>query len=406
MNILFICDEYPPGPNGGIGSVIQNLARELVIQGHQVYVVGLYTYQYGELDYEVDKGVKIWRLRYGFNFGNNRIFYKLQRKAPSILKSVLYGSSDFVKFVDFIEKVIEVEKIDIIEQPDWNTYAYDIGISNPIFPKLKIPLTIKSHGSYSYFCKELQLPIIKEWGKIDQLIFLRADAISFVSKYCLEEDRTLFNFTVPTQILYNALPEINEADPLERSKNLVFFSGTLVSKKGVFSLMKAWNRVIALYPDARLVVFGKGEIEPLKSLLDNNAKNTVDFKGHQSRHILFEYLNIATLSIFPSYSETFGLGAVESMSCACPTIFTKRSCGPEIIQHNVNGLLVDPDNIEEIANNILLLLNDEHKRKELGQRGKAEVTNKFNLSFLAQQHITWYSEVIANFANGFKIGNS
>jgi glycogen synthase len=46
MNILYICDEYPPGPNGGIGSVVQNLARELVKQGHKVYVVGLYPIGY------------------------------------------------------------------------------------------------------------------------------------------------------------------------------------------------------------------------------------------------------------------------------------------------------------------------------------------------------------------------
>lgn len=48
MNILFICDEYPPGKNGGIGTVVQNLGRELVKQGHSIFVVGLYHFSYGE----------------------------------------------------------------------------------------------------------------------------------------------------------------------------------------------------------------------------------------------------------------------------------------------------------------------------------------------------------------------
>ena len=397
MNILFICDEYPPGLNGGIGSIVQSLSREMQRQGHRVYVIGLYTYQYGEADYEVDNGVRIWRLRYGFNFGKNKILYKFQRKIPSFIKSGLFGRSDFKRFVGFVCKIIQEESIDIIEQPDWNTFAYEIGISNPVLPKLSIPLILKSHGSHSYFSKELNLPIRQKWRDIDKALFARADAISFVSKYCFEQNKLLFDIHVPTQILYNALPQNADQVKSERSGNIVFFSGTLVQKKGIFSLIKAWNIVNALVPDAKLIVFGKGETKALEDLLDNRARNSVDFKGHCPRKVLDGYLSLATLSIFPSYSETFGLGAVESMSCGCPTIFTKRSCGPEIIQHQENGLLVDPDDIQEIADTIMLLLSNKSLRERLGARGQIDVENRFNLTNITQKHILWYKEVISSF---------
>jgi len=64
MNVLFICEEYPPGKNGGIGTMVRMLGREMVKQGHNVYVAGLYPHGYGEADYEEDEGVKVWRLRY------------------------------------------------------------------------------------------------------------------------------------------------------------------------------------------------------------------------------------------------------------------------------------------------------------------------------------------------------
>lgn len=397
MNILFICDEYPPGLNGGIGSITQSLAREMVQQGHQVYVAGLYSYEYGQNDYEEDNGVKVWRLRYGFNFRSTRFLYRVQRKMPNFLKSLLYGQRNFDKFTCFIEKLIETEKVEIIEQPDWNTFAYDIGILHPILPSLSIPLVIKSHGSHSYFSKELNLPLREKWSAIDKKLFARADAISFVSKYCGEQNRLLFDIKVATQVLYNALPHNSRTIQSQRLNNLVFFSGTLVQKKGIYSLIKAWNIVSISVPEARLVVFGKGDIKPLKALLKNNTINTVDFKGHQARENLIEYLQTATLSVFPSYSETFGLGAVESLSCGCPTIFTKKSCGPEIIQHGENGLLIDPDNIQEIAEAILLLLHDKELRNLIGNRGKIDAQHRFSLSQLTEQHIRWYMSVIHSF---------
>jgi glycogen synthase len=63
MTILFICNEYPPGKSGGIGSMTRVLARAMVKAGHQVLVAGLYAHGYGQKDYEEDQGVKVWRRR-------------------------------------------------------------------------------------------------------------------------------------------------------------------------------------------------------------------------------------------------------------------------------------------------------------------------------------------------------
>ena len=82
MNILYICDEYPPGKNGGIGTMVQVLGRELVKQGHNVHVAGLYGYRYGSSDYEEDKGVRVYRLRYGLNLRlneKNRLYNILEK---------------------------------------------------------------------------------------------------------------------------------------------------------------------------------------------------------------------------------------------------------------------------------------------------------------------------------------
>jgi glycogen synthase len=395
MNILFICDEYPPGLNGGIGSIVQDMSRALVAKGHKVFVVGLYTYGYGQNDYQEDKGVKIWRLRYGFNFSRYKLLYRIQRKLLRPLKSFLFGQKNFDAFVSFIQRLIIEESIDIIEQPDWNTFAYDIGIKNPILPPLNIPLVIKSHGSYSYFSKELNTVPKKCWKYIDHKLYQRADAIAAVSKYTAEQNIQIFQLKQNVEVIYNALDIATSKQETKREKDLVFFSGSLVQKKGIFQLIKAWNYVIKEFPTAQLIVFGKGDTEPLKKLLITPL--TVNFMGHQPKQILIKYLNSATLAVFPSYSETFGLAAVEAMSCGCPTIFTQRSCGPEIIENGVDGILIDPDDIQEISQSIIALLGDEQRRLELGKNAKEKVALKYNLDLSVQYHIEWYKSVILNF---------
>src|ERR1700722_12606086 len=63
MNILYLCDEYPPGVCGGIGIATQSIARSLVKKGHNVVVAGFYDRDYGEKNEFTDNGVKVYRFR-------------------------------------------------------------------------------------------------------------------------------------------------------------------------------------------------------------------------------------------------------------------------------------------------------------------------------------------------------
>ncbi len=399
MNVLFICDEYPPGLNGGIGTMVQQLSQELVRQGHQVFVIGLYSYRYGCPDYEIDHGVKIFRLRYGLKLpvnGTSR-WYNLLEKLPNFIKRNLNGKSAYKNYIDFINRLITEFKIDIVEMPDWNTFAYNIGIKYPILPVFNIPVVLKLHGSHSYFSKELDEPVKKYWHTIDRLIWERADAVIAVSGYTASQNVALFQKSKPIKILYNTVAVLNKERDIKRLENLVFYSGSLVKKKGIFELLRAWNNVIKEFPQAQLVVFGKGPIAALKANLTYSAIASVTFMGHQPRPILMEYLQKSTLAIFPSFSETFGLVAIEAMSTGCPTIFTKLSCGPEIVTDFVNGLLVDPNNTDEIADKILLLLNNVSLRNAIGVAGKNTVMERFEITKSATDHVAFYQEVISKF---------
>jgi glycosyltransferase involved in cell wall biosynthesis len=383
--------------NGGIGTAVQSLARELVRQGNKVYVAGLYRYRYEQADYEEDQGVKVWRLRFGVNLrvASTSRLYNLLEKSPALLRRHLNGKKAFMSYLHFLQRLIEKENIQVIEIPDWNNFAFFTGFVVR-WPAFKAPLIVKSHGSYTYFKQEMNQSLDTLPKTIDLELYRRGDAFAAVSHYTAEQNRKLFSIEKQIKVLYNGI-EVPAEHKMERRKNTVIFTGTLIKKKGIFQLLKAWNLVHKAMPDAELIVYGKGKVQAAKDFLDAESAGSVFFKGHVPRTELFDALRSTMLAVFPSYSETFGLMCVEAMSVGCPIIYTKRSCGPEIVQHKENGLLVDPDNIQEIAGAIIELLKDPVQQEKYSENGRRTVIEKFNIVNSAKEHVAFYSEVIQEF---------
>jgi glycosyltransferase involved in cell wall biosynthesis len=125
---------------------------------------------------------------------------------------------------------------------------------------------------------------------------------------------------------------------------------------------------------------------------------SVVFHGHVPRRVLLDALSTARVAVFPSYGETFGMAPVEAMHCGCPTVYTKLPPGPEVCRDGIDGLLVDPDEPEEIARAILRLLTDDRLANELSGAGERRVRNKFSLAAAISTNESFYRECIARHA--------
>src|SRR5262245_29848502 len=128
MRICFICNEYPPGPHGGIGTFTQIMARSLVRGGHEARVVGAYPKEYRAPAYEEDEGVRIWRMR----DGSHRISKAIARFR---LFSLIAGWS-------------RRGEIDLLEAPDWEGWIAGF--------RLPIPMVVRFNGTSTYFAVETQ----------------------------------------------------------------------------------------------------------------------------------------------------------------------------------------------------------------------------------------------------------
>ncbi len=219
MNILYLCEEYPPGKTGGIGTMVQLLGRALVKQGHNVFVIGLYPHGYKQQNYQEDEGVKIWRLRYKTDIGlikNN--FSLTDVLCLKFLKysTLLHWDTKFSvnTLFNFIKKIIVLHHIDIIEMPDWNTFLHNC-LTPTAVPAFSIPLVVKLHGSNSYFLSETSKPLNRGIFRAEKKLLQRANAVSAVSLYTAGKCKKIFNYTKDISVLYNGINIVSTNSQLQ-----------------------------------------------------------------------------------------------------------------------------------------------------------------------------------------------
>lgn len=402
MNILYLCDEYPPGRHGGIGTIVQLLARQMVQQGHTVVVAGFYDWGYGGADHFVDEGVQVYRFRRGLNSGwftkkeslRVRASYKLLDKLGLLHKDI---AESLPKYRAFVEDLIAKYDIDIAERPDFNEYVlYARSYIAPV--QLSVPTVVKLHGSLTYFLREAEEAVPANWRRMEHDLLAQSTTVASVSRYTAQHTGEYLQYKADIQVLHNGIDTKLPDYPFASDSHKVIFSGSLAVKKGVYQLMKAWNIVHRAMPSASLWIYGKGPVARVQRLLDADAMKSVHFKGHVARQELFKEIAGSALTIFPSYVEAFAMAPMEAMALGAPVIFTTRSSGPELVTDGVNGLLTDPDDVQGMAGKILSLLQDPQRRRQLGENGRAHVRQHLDISVIGRRHEAYYATVLANAA--------
>lgn len=399
MKLLFICDEYPPGPHGGIGTAVQLMARTLVRQGHQVWVAGLYDYGYGGADEESDEGVRVFRLRKrseGLGISMRYTFYdKVMRKLFLWTGRLERETAEGLERLrQFIENLSRTQQVQLAEIADHQHYTRQL--RRPVyFPKISIPFVVRLHGGNVYLGSALQRPVAPAAMEIEKDLLTMATAISSVSHFAAEQTLSLLDLDKKVYVLHNGIELPPPAGFDTKDPFKVIFTGSLQAGKGVFQLMKAWNIVHRACPEARLHVYGKGAVKPLQALLNPGAEQSVVFYGHQPRGVILKALETASTGVFPSFAETFALAPMEAMARQVATIYTLRTSGPELIEDGNDGLLIEPSQEAGIAAAILKLLQDTACRQQLATAGYERIRMNFDVARIAGAQIAFYQSLLA-----------
>ena len=152
----------------------------------------------------------------------------------------------------------------------------------------------------------------------------------------------------------------------------------LVEVKGHDVLLSAWKQVVAKFPQAILVLTGDGPLrESLKAhcrLLGINQN--VRFLGFVDS--ITTVYSRADFVVLASRSEGLPLSILEAFAYGLAAVATDVSGIPEIVLPGKTGLLVEPDNPDQLAEAIVQLLSNDSLRKEMGEAGYCLVTQNFS----------------------------
>ena len=146
-------------------------------------------------------------------------------------------------------------------------------------------------------------------------------------------------------------------------------------------------------PDLNVSFVHVGDGPSLSDWQNRVSKLGLEHRFHfvGNRRDVLNYLRLATVFIHVAERESFGFAVAEAMAVGKPVLVTK-SAGPcEIIEPGVNGILVDPNDIPQLATNIARILDNPTERERLGRAARDRIVEHFNI----RNHARGVSELIA-----------
>ncbi|MFH1239384.1 MAG: glycosyltransferase [bacterium] len=180
---------------------------------------------------------------------------------------------------------------------------------------------------------------------------------------------------------------------LKKGTPVIGIVAALAPHKHHQNFLAAAKIVKGEFPAARFLIVGEGELKKeLKELCRKlELYNEVIFCGF--REDIPELISIFDIFVLSSYLEGMGSSLLEAMALAKPIVATNTGGIPEVVKHDLNGLLVPPRDSEALAKAIIDLLKDEEKRKEMGLEGR-DMIREFSTAQMIEGTLKVYEEVI------------
>jgi glycosyltransferase involved in cell wall biosynthesis len=190
-------------------------------------------------------------------------------------------------------------------------------------------------------------------------------------------------------------PEVlNYSAPPQAGIPHFVFLGRITPQKGLDWLLQALQKVkVPVHLDIAGEGYKKSEMQQLAQKLGLNEQ--VTFHGWLSAEQVCGLLNSARALIFPSvWHEPAGFVALEAMAHARPVIASRVGGIPEMVLDQVNGLLVEPNDVEALANRIEHLALDWNLAKKMGETGRKQTIEHFTLQIHHNRLQQLYDQIV------------
>jgi glycosyltransferase involved in cell wall biosynthesis len=190
---------------------------------------------------------------------------------------------------------------------------------------------------------------------------------------------------------------------LSLSGYYINFTGNLFRYQGIEYLIKSAPLILEKCPNAKFLIVGDGQMK--KELMElteqTGASDKIIFTGAVPYEEVPKYINASDVCVVPKKPLKSGyspLKLYEYMACGKPVVASNLP-GFEILEQNEAGILVEPENSEELAEAIIKLLKDEKVREEMGRNGREYVVKNHSWENVARKVAEVCEEAIREHKN-------
>lgn len=369
MKIGITC--YPT--YGGSGVVATELGIELARRGHEVHFISY------ELPFRLDQ------------FHKNIYFHEVEMLEYPLFKYPPYSLSLSVKMA----QIIKSEKLDILHVHYAIPHAASAYLAKKIVGDRNIKIITTLHGTditlvgnhHSFF-------------DITKFSIEKSDGVTCVSEYLKKTTEETFGIKSGMEVIYNFVDtEVykrggnrKNLDSIEPGDNVIIHISNFRPVKRIGSIIKVFCNISSKVK-SKLLLVGDGpemcKIRNLVSKLDLDSK--VIFMGRQND--IIPLLNISDLYMLPSKSESFGLSALEAMSCGVPVIGTSIGGLKEVVEHGISGYICDPDDIKAMSKAAITVLGNKRNRIKMG-KAAMERAKEFDSNRIIGKYVDYYRKIL------------
>jgi len=244
--------------------------------------------------------------------------------------------------------------------------------------------TTHAHRGLSWFHRT-----IRSWAyrRADHWFSLSSDALSYLAEIGVTKDIMHTSWSLDMASFGRGeLGKTESNGERKVRKRTVLFVGRLITSKGILLLLEAWA---ALPKEARsntrLVLLGDGPLrEEAKKYCIRHKLNDVDFHGNVPYEEVMRMLGTADLFVLPTLQDIYSLAVLEAMASGCPVVITPFAGSRELVEHGVNGWVVDPTMKDELAKTLTHALSENVDLKAMGQAARARVKHMDNKIVMSQ----------------------
>lgn len=190
---------------------------------------------------------------------------------------------------------------------------------------------------------------------------------------------------------------------LAENEKLLLFVGRIEWRKGIGTLLYAFERLLHEFPKSRLLIAGGGSTKAARRLeeaernrlnniiRDLNIGDRVKFIGSIKQRRLYRYYNAADVCIVPSYYEPFGIVPLEAMACGTPVVASRTGGLKYTVEDGKTGYLAAPRNPEELAEQIAKALR--RGRDKFSQACLERIREHFLWEQVAKQYPPYFESL-------------